>query len=253
MKTLITIILSLILFLLPYASAEVINYSYEVVNTYPHDKNAFTQGLLYKNGFLYEGTGLKGESSLRKVDLKTGQIQKINNLADQYFGEGITIFQDKIYQLTWKSKTGFVYDMNFNRIKKFNYSTEGWGLTNNYKHLIMSDGTNKLYYINPDSFKIEKILKVKMNHKPLENINELEYIKGKIYANIWQKNIIVKINPDTGQVTGIINLEGIINPENYEHKLNVLNGIAYNKENDKLLITGKLWPHIFEIKTIPSN
>ena len=230
-------------------SAESISYyDYEIVNSYPHNKNAFTQGLLYKDGYLYEGTGLKGKSSLRKVDLETGEIEKIYQLDNKYFGEGITILNDKIYQLTWKANTGFVYNLDFEVVEKFDYKTEGWGLTHNNKELIMSDGSSKLYFFNPKTFKKTKEITVTKNGKKVNNINELEYIKGKIYANIWQKDYIVIINPLDGKISGIIDLEGIINPDNFDHEINVLNGIAYDSKNDRLFVTGKLWPKLFEIK-----
>lgn len=230
------------------AMAEVNSYTYKIINTYPHDKNAFTQGLIYRDGYLYEGTGLRGHSSLRQIELNTGKVKKIHHLPDRYFGEGITIYNEKIYQLTWESEVCFVYNLNFKLLDQFNYQREGWGLTNNDDHLIMSDGTDKLYFINPDDFTIEKSLQVTMDNKPVKNINELEYIKGMIYANIWRENIIIKIDPMTGEVDGIIDLEGIIDPANYDYELNVLNGIAYDRENDRLFVTGKLWPIIFEIE-----
>ena len=224
------------------------HYSYEVVNSYPHDKNAFTQGLEYYNGHLYEGTGLKGESTLRKVNLKSGKVIKNHKLADKYFGEGITIFNNKIYQLTWKSKTGFIYNLNFELIDRFSYNYQGWGLTHNKKHLILSDGTNLIRFLDPKTLELVRKIKVTKNNKRITNINELEYIQGKIYANIWQEDYIVIINPSDGKIEGIIDLKGIINSRKYDYELNVLNGIAYDNENDRLFITGKLWPKIFEIK-----
>lgn len=243
------IILILILFSLSSSLlAEDINhYNYEVLNSYPHDKNAFTQGLEYFKGYLYEGTGLKGSSSLRKVNLKTGKIKKIHNLEDKYFGEGITIFNDKIYQLTWKAKTGFIYNLDFELIDQFFYDYQGWGLTHDKNHLILSDGTNLIRFLDPKTLEVVKKIKVTKNNKDITDINELEYINDKIYANIWKENYIVIIDPMHGAVTGIIDLEGIINPRNYNYELNVLNGIAYDNKNERLFVTGKLWPKIFEI------
>ena len=223
-------------------------YDYDIINSYHHDKNAFTQGLIYKNGYLFEGTGLKGESSLRKIKLDTGEIVKIHYLKNKYFGEGITMLNNKIYQLTWKENTGFIYNFNFEIIDKFSYPTEGWGLTNNGKELIMSDGSSKLYFLDPKTLKKKKEMTVTKNNKKISNINELEYIKGKIFANIWQKNHLIIINPENAKVTGILDLEGIINRNNYTHNINVLNGIAYDSKNNRIFITGKLWPKIFEIE-----
>lgn len=234
-------------------SAEITHYTYRIVDTYPHDKEAFTQGFLYHNGSFFEGTGLKGKSSLRKTDLDTGDIIDIVELPEKYFGEGITIFNNKIYQLTWKAETGFIYNMDFELIKKFKYSGEGWGLTHNENQLIMSNGSSTLYFLNPENLEIEKELNVKRNGESVSNINELEYIRGEIYANIWHKNYILRINPDSGKVTGIIDLEDIISPDDYNHKLDVLNGIAYDKKNDRLFVTGKLWPLIFEIELVPEK
>lgn len=254
-KKIIFLFLITLLIINPYflLADDIVNYNYEVVNSYPHDKNAFTQGLEYFNGYLYEGTGLNGKSSLRKVDLKTGKIEKIHHLEDKYFGEGITIFKNKIYQLTWKSNTGFIYNLDFKLIDKFSYKTEGWGLTHNNQHLILSDGTNLIRFLDPKTLKVVKKIKVTKNNEKVTNINELEYIKGKIYANIWQENYIIIIEPNNGQVKGIIDLKGIINPKNYNYELNVLNGIAYDSKNNRLFVTGKLWPKIFEIKIKKTN
>jgi len=234
-------------------SKEVQNYTYEIINSFPHDRDAFTQGLYYEDGIMYEGTGLNGESDLRKTNLKTGEIIKKNELPDIYFGEGITILNNKIYQSTWKAKTMFVYskDIKLLNIKDFPYQC--WGLTDNDKYLIMSDGTDKIRYLNPDNFQLVKTLNIKYKEELIRNINELEYINGKIYANIWQTNLIVIINPETELVESVIDLSNIINPNNYNYKLNVLNGIAYDQNNDRLFVTGKLWPKIFEIKLIPKT
>ncbi len=256
MKNLITV---LIVFLLPFiylipVTANNINfYTYEIVNTYPHDKDAFTQGLYYEDGIIYEGTGKNGESDLRKYYLKDGKIIKKHELSILYFGEGITLFNEKIYQSTWKSKTMFIYDKDIKLLKKSSFPFECWGLTDNDKNLIMSDGTSKIRFLDPKSYEVLDEIEVTMNNQPVKNINELEYINNKIYANIWQDDYIIIIEPSSGKVTGVVNLKGIINPNNYDYKLNVLNGIAYDQENDRLFLTGKLWPFIFEINIIPEK
>jgi len=246
--------LLLFLILLPLSAetlgANIKYYDYKIINSYPHDREAFTQGLEFYNGYLYEGTGLNSKSSLRKVNLKNGDIIKKKIIADKYFGEGITIYNDKIYQLTWKSGVGFIYNLDFKLIDNFTYDYQGWGLTHDKDHLIVSDGTNVIRFLDPGTLKVVKKIEVTKNDKKVTKINELEYIKGEIYANIWQENYIVIINPQNGKVTAIIDLEGIINPRNYDYELNVLNGIAYDSENDHLFVTGKLWPKVFEIKII---
>ena len=242
----------LIIFILPaeVLGGDIKQYDYKVINSYPHDKNAFTQGLEFFNGNLYEGTGLYNKSSIRKVNLKNGEIIKTHKLTDNYFGEGITIYKDKVYQLTWKSGIGFIYNLDFKLIDKFTYNYQGWGLTHDKDHLILSDGTNTIRFLDPQSLEVVRKIKVTKNNKKVTKINELEYIKDKIYANIWQEDYIVIINPENGKVTAVIDLEGIINPKNYDYKFNVLNGITYDSENDRLFVTGKLWPKIFEIKII---
>jgi len=234
-------------------SEEVQKYTYEIINSFPHDKDAFTQGLYYEDGIIYEGTGLNGKSDLRKTNLKTGEIIKKNELPDIYFGEGITILNDKIYQSTWKAKTMFVYNKDIKLLNITNFPYQCWGLTDNDKYLIMSDGTDKIRYLKPDNFQLVKTLNIKYNGKPIKNINELEYINGKIYANIWQTDLIVIINPKSELVESIVDLSNIINPNDYNYKLNVLNGIAYDQNNDRLFVTGKLWPTIFEIKLVTKS
>lgn len=226
-------------------------YTYEVVNTYPHDQSAFTEGLVFENGVLYEGTGLYGQSTLRKVDLETGNILQMRELPAQYFGEGVTIYGDNIIQLTWQSHLGFVYDKdNFALLREFNYQTEGWGITNDGEHLIMSDGTSTLYLLNPETFENIERIEVHDNEGPVTMLNELEYINGSIYANIWLTDRIAIISPHTGRVTGWIDLEGLLNREEYGGA-GELNGIAYDVDNDRLFVTGKLWPKLFEIKLVP--
>jgi glutamine cyclotransferase len=235
-------------------TSKILFYKYNIVNTYPHDRNAFTQGLVYENNILYEGTGLRGHSTLRKVDIETGNILLIHELPSQFFGEGITIYGNKIIQLTWKSNVGFVYDKsNFNLLKEFNYSTEGWGITHNGMNLIISDGTSTLYFLDPDSFEEIERIEVFDNNGPVSRLNELEYVQGEIYANVWKTDNIARIDPHTGQVVGWIELNGLLNSKNFDEPVDVLNGIAYDAEKDRLFVTGKLWPKIFEIELIISN
>jgi glutamine cyclotransferase len=226
-------------------------YTYNVVNTYPHDRNAFTQGLVFEDGVLYEGTGGFGNSTLRRVELETGDILQIRELSAQFFGEGITIYKDKIIQLTWKSNIGFVYDKNsFELLQEFNYSTEGWGITNDGTRLIMSDGTSTLHFLDPQTFEEIGQLGVFDNDGPVNRLNELEYVQGEIYANVWQTDRIARIAPKTGQVVGWIELGGILTTEDLSEPVDVLNGIAYDAEADRLFVTGKLWPKLFEIELI---
>ena len=229
-------------------------YTYEVINTYPHDRNAFTQGLVYEDGVLYEGTGLKGRSSLREVELETGGVLQKLDLAEQYFGEGITIWGDGIIQLTWQSHVGFVYDKDsFELLHEFSYPTEGWGITHDGKRLIMSDGTSTLHFLDPETLEEIGSIQVFDGNGPVVRLNELEYINGEVYANIWQTDLITRIELDTGRVTGWIDLTGLLSTEDLTQSVDVLNGIAYDAEHDRLFVTGKLWPKLFEIKLIPQN
>lgn len=222
------------------------NYGYVVKNTYPHDRNAFTQGLFYDEGRLFEGTGQEGYSSLREVELKTGKVLRQTNLAPNLFGEGITLFGDMIYQVTWTSKVGFVYEKStFKQIKKFNYQTEAWGLTTVGDKLAMSDGSNLIYFIDPNTFTVLSQIEVYDNEKQVRNINEMEYIDGEIWANIWMTNQIARIDAKSGKVVGYIDLTGIINEINTQD--DVLNGIAYDAKGNRLFVTGKNWPKLFEI------
>lgn len=224
---------------------------YKVINVYPHDRNAFTQGLVYEKGVLYEGTGLRGKSSLRRVELETGKILQILNLPDQIFAEGIAVYDNKIVQLTWKSGRGFVYDLDsFALLHNFSYSNEGWGITYDGKRLIMSDGTSTIRFLEPESLREVDQIQVYDDNGPVRNLNELEYVKGEIYANVWRSDRIAKIAPDSGKVTGWINFEGLYLVEGPTKPVGALNGIAYDSENDRLFLTGKLWPKLFEIKLI---
>lgn len=230
-------------------------YTYDIINTYPHDAGAYTQGLEFHNGFLYESTGRKGKSSLRKVELKTGKVVKQIDIAPAYFAEGMTILNDKIYQLTWQSKKGFIYDLNkFEKIGTFDYgkSKEGWGLTNDGEKLIKTDGTEKIWFLNPKDLKENGFIEAYTNEQRVKDLNELEYINGKIYANKWQNNILLIMNPKNGAIEGIADLSGLDKEIRKTQKLDssddVLNGIAYDKEKDRLFVTGKHWGKLFEIK-----
>jgi glutamine cyclotransferase len=229
-----------------------VSYTYEVINVYPHDQNAFTQGLVIEDGILYEGTGLNGRSTLRRVDLETGNVLQMHALSDEFFGEGITVFGEKIIQLTWQSQKGFVYDKSsFDLLQNFSYSTQGWGITTDGSQLIMSDGTANLYFLDPETF--EKTGQVEVHDNgTVTKLNELEYINGEVYANIWLTDKIAIIDPPTGQVTGWIDLTGIYIQEN-SNPDSVLNGIAYDAESERLFVTGKLWSQLFQIKLIASD
>lgn len=217
-----------------------------VVRTWPHDTHAYTQGLTFADGVLYEGTGRYGASSLRAIDLDTGRILKRVDLPDTYFGEGIAVLGDKIFQLTWRGRKGFVYNRGtFARLGEFTYDTEGWGLTTDGQFLIMSDGTDILRYLDPESFQVRRTLNVHDDGRPLNALNELEYVKGEILANVWQREVIARIDPRSGSVNGWIDLRGLYRADTDDA---VLNGIAYDAEHDRLLVTGKLWPKLFQIR-----
>lgn len=227
------------------------NFGYEIINTYPHDPGAFTQGLVFYRGDLYESTGLNGSSSLRQVELTTGRVTKIVTVPAQYFAEGLALFNNRLYQLTWLSQSAFVYDLDtFGMQKTFNYSGEGWGLTHDGHSLIMSDGTNTIRFLDPETFLVQRTINVTDNNASIRQINELEYIKGQIFANIWQTDRVARIDPQTGRVTGWVNLAGLLSPEDRARPVDVLNGIAYDEVNDRLFVTGKLWPKLFEIRLI---
>lgn len=230
-------------------------YTYKIINAYPHDRNAFTQGLVFEDGILYESTGLTGRSTLRKAKLETGKLLRCCKLPSQFFGEGLAVYGNRIIQLTWKAGTGFVYDRNsFDQTGTFEYSTEGWGLTHDGSRLIMSDGTSSLYFLDPSGFGVTGKIRVYDDQGPVVRLNELEYIRGEVYANIWQTDDIVRIDPQTGQVTGRIELQGLLNPHDTEgYPVDVLNGIAYDAKNDRLFVTGKLWPKLFEIELIQTS
>lgn len=231
-------------------------YGYRVVNTYPHDRFAFTQGFEYRGGFFYEGTGMVGRSSVRKVDLTSGRIIQQYELPRPYFGEGITVLNQQLIELTWQSQTGFVYDIDKSSFKvqrSFNYPGEGWGLTNDGKQLYMSDGTAQIRVLDPTTSKELRRITVTDDGKPVLSLNELEWVRGEIYANVWQTDRIARISPADGKVLGWIDLTGILPKSERPDPDAVLNGIAYDSAGDRLFVTGKMWPKIFEIKLVPKK
>ena len=232
---------------------DVTRYTYEIVQMYPHDSTAFTQGLLYSDGFIYEGTGLNGYSSLRQANLSTGMVTQQIELPHEYYGEGIAEVNDTIIQLTWTSKIGFIYNKTtLAYTSNFSYPFEGWGLTYDGNWLILSDGSEKLYFLDPMTFQINKQVTVRDGNNSINNINELEYVNGTIFANIWKQQEIAIIDPNTGQVKAWIDLTGIYYSPSYPTE-EVLNGIAYDKINNRLFVTGKNWPTLYEIKIIPET
>lgn len=221
---------------------------YRVVHVFPHDPQAFTQGLVYFDGFLYEGTGLNGRSTIRKVRLENGEVLQMQKLDAQYFGEGITVFGGTVFELTWQSGIGFLYDRaSFQRKGTFSYRGEGWGLTHDGRRLIMSDGSAHLRFLDPATQKELSRLQVTDGGKPVVNLNELEYVKGEILANVWQTDRVARISPKTGRVAGWIDLKGLLSARDAQG-VDVLNGIAYDAAGDRLFVTGKLWPKLFEIQ-----
>jgi glutamine cyclotransferase len=234
----------------PPPQPDIPTFRYKVVNTFPHDPQAFTQGLEFHDGYLYEGTGLKGKSSLRRVELRTGRVVQIHRLPSEYFGEGITILGDKIFQLTWQNGVCFVYDRRtFRQITQFRYDGEGWGLTNDGMRLIMSDGSEVITFRDPDTFAEVRKITVRAQGRPVKNLNELEYIEGEIWANIWYSDIIARIDPSTGIVKAWVDMEGL--PVKDRDIEAVMNGIAYDRQNKRLFVTGKNWDKLFEIELIP--
>ncbi|MBC7366317.1 MAG: glutaminyl-peptide cyclotransferase [Undibacterium sp.] len=234
------------------AAAPVPEYTYQVVSTFPHDPAAFTQGLVYLKGVLFETTGLNGRSSLRRVEYQTGRVLQKSDLPSQYFGEGMTIIGDRIFQITWQNQKGFVYNLaSFAVEKEFTYAGEGWGLTTDGQALILSDGTHTLRFLDPTTFTVLRTISVFDRGRPLRRLNELEYVKGEIYANVWQTNTVVRIDPTSGQLLGTVDFSGLLSPDDYRHHPDVLNGIAYEASGDRLFITGKLWPKLFEVRLKP--
>jgi glutamine cyclotransferase len=224
-------------------------YGFEIVNVYPHDADAFTQGLEYHDGKLFESTGQEGRSSLRAVELETGKVIKKVEVPSPYFAEGITLFAGKLYQLTWQHQIGFSYDANtLEKLGTFAYQGEGWGLTNDKHSLILSDGTNRLKFFDPTTFQMQRSIVVVDGKTPVTELNELEYVQGQIYANIWHDDRIAVINPQTGQVAAWLELKGLLPKNELSDEEAVLNGIAYDEAGDRLFVTGKLWPKLFEIR-----
>lgn len=225
---------------------------FQIIHTYPHDSKAFTQGLIYIDGHLYESTGLNGRSSLRMVDLTSGQVLQKHDLPEEYFGEGLTDWGSTLIQLTWTSHKAFIYDrFSFSPLRTFAYSGEGWGLTHDEANLILSDGTSYLRFLDPKSFRVVRRIHVTDDSgHAVDQLNELEYIHGEIYANVWQTDEILRISPHSGKILGRIDLAGIIDKHELQGEGAVLNGIAYDAVEDRLLVTGKLWPKLFEIKIV---
>jgi glutamine cyclotransferase len=231
-----------------------LQYGYRIVKTYPHDSNAFTQGLEYRDGVLYEGTGMPGRSSVRKVTLATGSVVQKFDVPQPFFGEGITVLNQQIFELTYTTQTGFVYDKATLRVlRSFNYPGEGWGLTNDGKQLYMSDGSSQIRVWDPATLKEVRRITVKDGTKEIRELNELEFVKGEIYANVWHEDRIARISPADGKVLGWIDLSNILPKAERPDPEAVLNGIAYDAAGDRLFVTGKLWPKIFEIKLVPKK
>ena len=228
-----------------------IYYDYRVINAYPHDKDAFTQGLFFHDGILFESTGQLGKSSVRKVDLETGIILERTNLPDHIFGEGIALADDRIVTLTWRAKKGFVYDSKTLALTgEFTYDTEGWGITHDGTQFIMSDGSATLQMLDTKTLNVTGTLDITFRGKPISRLNELEWIDGEIFANVWQTNAILRIDPATGMVTSVIDLRGLLSDEDKTSQTNVLNGIAYDAASHRLFVTGKNWPKLFEIELV---
>jgi glutamine cyclotransferase len=233
----------------PPANLVVSQFAYQIVNIWPHDPNAFTQGLVFLDGKLLESTGQEGRSSLRSVELETGKVLKRVEVPLPYFAEGLALLNNKIYQLTWQHERGFIYDpQTLQKTGEFTYSGEGWGLTADGRSLVLSDGSNRLRFIDPDSFRVIKTIAVLDGKTPINELNELEYVNGEIYANIWHDDRIAVIDPQTGLVTAWIDLSGLLPPGDVQDPEAVLNGIAYDQKSNRLFVTGKLWPRLFEIK-----
>lgn len=227
-------------------------YSFKIIHAFPHDSTAFTQGLAWRDGFLYEGTGIKGRSSLRKVRLETGEVIQRIDLAPEYFGEGITFYKSEIVQLTWLSQTGFVYDASdFRLLRQFSYKGEGWGLTTSGNLIFLSDGTAEIRVLDAATLREKRRFTVRDGDKKVDQLNELEFVEGEMFANVWQSDRIARISPQTGKVLGWIDLKGMLSPMYRLEPGAVLNGIAYDPAHKRLFVTGKLWPSVFEIRIIP--
>lgn len=233
----------------PAAQLVPVDIGYVQVDKFPHDPGAFTQGLDFKGTRLFEGTGLEGRSSLREVDLETGEVERRVDLADNLFGEGITILGRRVYQITWQNGKCFVYDLKtFRRVRRFGYEGEGWGLTHNGRRLVMSDGTNVIRFRDPQTFEVTREIEVTDDGEPVDLLNELEWIDGEIFANVWTTDLVVRIDPATGDVTGRLDLSALKQQEEAEGSPDVTNGIAYMEAEDRLFVTGKLWSNVYEIQ-----
>jgi glutamine cyclotransferase len=231
------------------ANGQFWRYSYEIVNTFPHDRSAFTQGLVYLDGKLIESTGLNGHSTLREVELQSGRVLRQVVVPERYFAEGLAVLGGKAYQLTWQAQKGFVYDeASFQLEHEFAYTGEGWGLATDGHWLIMSDGTAQIRFLDPGTFKVERTIQVAVRDQRVSQLNELEYIQGEIFANVWRTDFVVRIDPTNGAVTGVINFAGLLAPADHDANTDVLNGIAYDIGNDRLFVTGKCWPKLFQVR-----
>ena len=230
------------------AQPDVPTYGVEIVGNRPHDPDAFTQGLVFHDGALYESTGLHGRSSVRRVDLETGRVLSRRSVPRPYFAEGLTIFQGRVVQLTWQSQKGFVYDLGLRLTREFAYTGEGWGLTHDGTSLIMSDGTPRLRFLDPATFAVRRVLDVTDAGRPVESLNELEFVRGEVYANVWPTDWIVRIDPVSGRVVGRVDLTGLLAPHERRGTEDVANGIAYDASADRLFLTGKLWPRLYEVR-----
>lgn len=229
-------------------------YTFEIVRTFPHDSSAFTQGLAYRDGFLYEGTGINGQSSLRKVRLETGEVVQRVDLSPEFFGEGIALVKNEVVQLTWQSQTGFVYSLSdFHLLRRFSYSGEGWGLatSGNDHDIFMSDGSSEIRVLDSGTLAEKRRFTVHDGDIPINRLNELEFVEGEIFANVWQSDRIARISPQSGKVVGWIDLAGLLSPIYRAEPNAVLNGIAYDSSRKRLFVTGKLWPSVFEIRIVP--
>lgn len=230
-------------------SGEVWRYSYEIVHTFPHDRTAFTQGLVFLGGGFIESTGLNGHSTLREVDLTSGRVLRQVPVPDRYFAEGLAVLGGKAYQLTWQAQKGFVYDeATFRLENEFAYPGEGWGLATDGHWLIMSDGTPQIRFLDPATFKVGRTIQVALQGQPVKWLNELEFIQSEIFANVWRTDYVLRIDPANGAVTGLINFSGLLPPADRDANTDVLNGIAYDAAQDRLFVTGKLWPKLFEVR-----
>lgn len=248
--------LSLILLLAPWSAAsladDVRHFSLKIVNVYPHDRTAFSQGLIYDGGYLYESTGLYGRSKVKVIDLANDRVVKSIDLDDRYFGEGLTAVDDKLVQLTYRERRGFVYDKQTLKVTQtFDYPTEGWGITYDGSRLILSNGSSHLFYLDPSTYRRVGSLEVRKGGEPVANLNELEYIDGLIFANIWMTNVIVQIDPESGRIVGEIDCRELAKRYEKDGNVDVLNGIAYDRKDRRLFVTGKLWPELFEVELVP--